>query len=54
MSAGGSALNTLRILQKLCGRKDGPRLGIYYGGLGIDARGQMLKDLINKANVDAK
>lgn len=54
MSAGGSALNTVRMLQKLCGKKDGPKMCTFYGGVGIDARGQILKDLIGKANVDLK
>ncbi|XP_058800713.1 adenosine kinase-like [Phymastichus coffea] len=53
-SAGGCALNTVRILQHLCGRKNGPKMCIYYGGLGNCTRGETLKELVKLANVDAR
>ncbi|XP_001599233.2 adenosine kinase-like isoform X2 [Nasonia vitripennis] len=53
-SAGGCAQNTMRVLQKLCGKKNGPKICVYYGGLGKDSRGDILEELVRSANVDAR
>ncbi|XP_014230925.1 adenosine kinase-like [Trichogramma pretiosum] len=53
-SAGGCAQNTMRLLQQLCGEKDGPQLCVYYGGLGNDVVGETLKEVVKSANVDAR
>lgn len=53
-SAGGSSQNTVRILQSLYGKDDVPKFCIYCGGLGDDERGQQLKELVEKSNVDAR
>ena len=53
-SAGGCAQNTMRFMQKLCGDKNGPKMCAYYGSLGNDSRGEMLKKLVQAANVDAR
>lgn len=52
--AGGSALNTMRIMQQLCGRENGPRLCVYYGGIGHDDRSDTLRELVESANIDAR
>ncbi|XP_015609110.1 adenosine kinase isoform X2 [Cephus cinctus] len=54
ISAGGSAQNTLRILQWLCGGPSSSPVGIYYGGIGKDARGNMLESLVRAAGVDTR
>ncbi|KAJ8668287.1 hypothetical protein QAD02_009950 [Eretmocerus hayati] len=54
MSAGGCAQNTVRMLQRLCGNENGQKLCIYCGGLGSDARGEILKKLLQSANIDAR
>ncbi|XP_011501475.1 PREDICTED: adenosine kinase [Ceratosolen solmsi marchali] len=52
--AGGSAQNTMRILQKLCGDLNSSKMCVYYGGLGDDSRGKTLEKLVQAANIDAR
>lgn len=54
MSAGGSAQNTVRILQWLCDETFQRRYCIYCGGLGNDLMGTMLESLVKSAGVDAR
>jgi hypothetical protein len=44
----------MRILQKLCGDPNGSKICAYYGGLGNDSRGKILKKLVQSANIDAR
>lgn len=54
MSAGGSAQNTMRILQWLCNETHGFQIGTFYGGLGNDHKGSILEKLVRLAGVDVK
>ncbi|OAD62368.1 Adenosine kinase [Eufriesea mexicana] len=54
VSAGGSAQNSMRILQWLCDETFKNRYTIYCGGLGNDSRGTMLENLVRTAGVDIR
>ncbi|XP_053976661.1 adenosine kinase-like [Hylaeus volcanicus] len=54
ISAGGSAQNSMRILQWLFDDTFKNQYSIYCGGLGNDPRGAMLKNLVRSAGVDAR
>ncbi|XP_034195081.1 uncharacterized protein LOC117611252 [Osmia lignaria lignaria] len=54
ISAGGSAQNTMRILEWLCDETFKKRYGIYSGGLGNDSKGTTLKNLVRSAGVDTR
>ncbi|EGI63114.1 PREDICTED: adenosine kinase [Acromyrmex echinatior] len=51
---GGSAQNTLRILQWLCDETHESQISIFYGSLGNDQRGSILEKLVRLAGVDAR
>ncbi|XP_033216717.1 adenosine kinase-like [Belonocnema kinseyi] len=53
-SPGGCAQNTLRMLQWLCGGPNEPHVGVFYGGLGKDARGVTLEKIVRAAGVDVQ
>ncbi|KAG7204790.1 hypothetical protein KM043_005197 [Ampulex compressa] len=53
-NAGGSAQNTMRILQWLCKDSCESQIGIYCGGLGKDANGVFLEKLVRSAGIDAR
>ncbi|XP_076179152.1 uncharacterized protein LOC143152669 isoform X3 [Ptiloglossa arizonensis] len=54
ISAGGSAQNSMRILQWLFDDTFKSQWSIYCGGLGNDPRGAMLENLVRSAGVDAR
>ncbi|XP_076638394.1 adenosine kinase isoform X1 [Colletes latitarsis] len=54
ISAGGSAQNSMRILQWLFDDTFKHQYSIYCGGLGNDPRGAMLENLVRSAGVDAR
>ncbi|XP_031840146.1 uncharacterized protein LOC116430324 [Nomia melanderi] len=54
ISAGGSAQNSMRILQWLFSNTLKNQCSIYCGGLGKDPRGAMLDTLVRSAGVDAR
>nr|XP_003705832.1 PREDICTED: adenosine kinase [Megachile rotundata]XP_012146744.1 PREDICTED: adenosine kinase [Megachile rotundata]XP_012146745.1 PREDICTED: adenosine kinase [Megachile rotundata] len=54
ISAGGSAQNSMRILEWLCDETFKHRYCIYCGGLGNDSKGTTLKNLVRSAGVDAR
>lgn len=54
ISAGGSAQNSMRILEWLCDETFKNRYCIYCGGLGNDSKGTTLKNLVRSAGVDAR
>ncbi|XP_012219629.1 uncharacterized protein [Linepithema humile] len=51
---GGSAQNTMRILQWLCDETREFQVGTFYGGLGNDHKGSVLEKLVRLAGVDVK
>jgi len=51
---GGSAQNTLRILQWLCDETHESQISVFYGGLGNDQRGSILEKLVRLAGVDVR
>lgn len=51
---GGSAQNTVRILQWLCDETHESQISIFCGGLGNDQRGSILEKLVRLAGVDAR
>lgn len=51
---GGSAQNTLRILQWLCDETHESQINIFCGSLGNDQRGSILEKLVRLAGVDAR
>lgn len=53
-SAGGSAQNSMRILQWLCDETLQNRYTIYCGGIGYDSGGKMLEILVKSAGVDVR
>ena len=53
-SAGGSAQNSMRILQWLCDETLQNRYTIYCGGIGNDSGGKMLEILVKSAGVDVR
>ncbi|XP_076249509.1 adenosine kinase [Calliopsis andreniformis] len=54
ISPGGSAQNSMRILQWLFDDTFKHQCSIYCGGLGNDLRGAMLENLVRSAGVDAR
>ncbi|CAL7945129.1 unnamed protein product [Xylocopa violacea] len=54
ISAGGSAQNSMRILQWLCDETFQNQYCVYHGGLGNDSKGLMLENLVRSAGVDAR
>lgn len=53
-SPGGSAQNTLRILQWLCDETHESQIGIFYGGVGSDQQGSILEKLVRITGVDVR
>lgn len=54
INAGGSAQNSMRILQWLLDDIFKHKCSIYCGGLGNDLRGTRLESLVRLAGVDAR
>ncbi|XP_014212569.1 adenosine kinase-like [Copidosoma floridanum] len=52
-AAGGSSLNSMRFLQKLIGSGD-QRVCTYFGAIGNDEHGKLLKELLEAAKIDAR
>ncbi|XP_012242193.1 adenosine kinase [Bombus impatiens] len=53
-NAGGSAQNSMRVLQWLCDETHQNQYTIYCGGLGNDSGGKMLEILVRSAGVDVR
>ncbi|KAL6425938.1 hypothetical protein ACFW04_008919 [Cataglyphis niger] len=53
-SPGGSAQNTLRILQWLCDETHESQIGTFYGGIGSDQQGSILEKLVRITGVDVR
>lgn len=53
-SPGGSAQNTLRILQWLCDETHESQIGTFYGGVGSDQQGSILEKLVRITGVDVR
>ncbi|XP_029174849.1 adenosine kinase-like [Nylanderia fulva] len=53
-SPGGSAQNTLRILQWLCDETHESQIGTFYGGIGNDQKGSILEKLVRITGVDVR
>ncbi|XP_020300821.1 adenosine kinase-like [Pseudomyrmex gracilis] len=51
---GGSAQNTMRILQWLCDDSHESQVTSFYGGLGNDQKGSILEKLVRIAGVDVR
>ncbi|EZA60860.1 hypothetical protein DMN91_008028 [Ooceraea biroi] len=54
MCPGGSAQNTMRILQWLCDDTHESQIGIFHGGLGNDQNGSILEKLVRISGVDVR
>lgn len=54
MCPGGSAQNTMRILQWLCDSTNESHIGTFYGGAGNDQNGAVLEKLVRIAGVDVR
>lgn len=54
VSPGGSAQNTMRILQWLCDDTHECHIGTFCGGIGSDQRGSVLEKLVRLSGVDLK
>lgn len=54
MSPGGSAQNSMRILQWLYDETNKSKITTFYGGLGNDSKGKVLEKLVRSAGVDVK
>jgi len=54
MCPGGSAQNTIRILQWLCDDSHKSPIGTFHGGLGNDHNGSILEKLVRISGVDTR
>lgn len=48
---GGAALNTLRVFQWLCGQVYG---SVFFGGIGDDETGKLLRERVSQSGVDGR